>query len=212
MRFLGIIVGLVLLLTGTASALPLNGGTRDTIVGLVMDVDEALAGTLGKVKDGVALRGHAAASIEAFEEAVEKLQNGYLADTSDLAKCTQSSKEDERGLAEAFRVVRDGSKLKVSQFIGDTEFGNFRLALVTLATVAILAVDTNIFEAEVIGASASKIATARNRIGTASKALLVKGDLAKAADQAQSAYDLISGEANIPPACLEERLLPRDLP
>jgi hypothetical protein len=63
----------------------------------------------------------------------------------------------------------------------------------------------NIDEVELLGGNQARILEARSRVTKAGQALL-KGDLAKASDDAQRAYDLISGDANNAPECLVGRL------
>jgi len=104
---------------GTASALPLEGQDRRDVAVLTFLVSQAIDGDLKKPKDGVGILGHLATSLESFQDAVQKLQDGNLSDDD---KCVQGSKEDERGLAEAFRSVRDGVKLKAAQFNSQTAF------------------------------------------------------------------------------------------
>ena len=60
-------------------------------------------------------------------------------------------------------------------------------------------------EVEALGGNAARVHEARSRVTKAGQALL-NGDLAKAADDAQRAYDLISGDANTAPGCLVGRL------
>ena len=116
----------------------------------------------------------------------------------------QASKEDERALAEAARGVRDSSKLKLEQFTSESAFGALRNFNAMLTAFIIEVVEFNIDEAEALGGDPARIGEARSRITRAGQAS-VKGDLAKAADDAQRAYDLISGEANTAPECLVGR-------
>ena len=74
-----------------------------------------------------------------------------------------------------------------------------------LTTFIIEVVTFNIDEVEVLGGDPARVLEARSRVTTAGQALL-KGDLAKAADDAQRAYDLLSGDANYAPKCLVGRL------
>jgi len=74
-----------------------------------------------------------------------------------------------------------------------------------LTTFIIEVVDFNIDEVEVLGGNPARILEARSRVAKEGQALL-KGDLAKAADDAQRAYDLISTDANTAPECLVGRL------
>ena len=67
----------------------------------------AVEGALANPKDGAGAIGHFTA---AFEDANSKLADPSLSDDD---KCAHASNEEERGLAEAFRGVRDSSTLKL---------------------------------------------------------------------------------------------------
>ena len=114
-RFTMIVAGLGMLsFTAMAQALPLCGaGFGPCRPGLEFGVFAgglAVEGALAKAKDGVGAIGHFSAALESFEDATSKLADPSL---SDDEKCAEASKEDERGLAEAARGVRDGSKLEL---------------------------------------------------------------------------------------------------
>ena len=206
-RLTMVVAGLGMLsFTATAQALPLCGaGSGACRPGLEFGVFAgglAVEGAIARARDGVGAIGHFTAAFESFEDATSKLADPSLSDDD---KCAQASKEDERGLAEAARGVRDGSKLKLEQFISEGAFNTLRNFNTMLATFIIEVVELNIDEAEALGGNPSRIHEARRRVTTAGQALL-KGDLAKAADDAQRAYDLISGDANTAPECLVGRL------
>ena len=206
-RFTMVIAGLGLLsFTGMAQALPLCGtGFGPCRPGLEFGVFAgglAVEGALAKAKDGAGAIGHFTAAFESFEDAISKLDDPSLSDDD---KCAEASKEDERGLAEAFRGVRDASKLKVQQFISEDAFNTLRNFNTMLTTFIIEVVAFNIDEVEVLGGDPARVQEARSRVTKAGQAIL-KGDLAKAADDAQRAYDLISGDANTAPECLVGRL------
>jgi len=74
-----------------------------------------------------------------------------------------------------------------------------------LTSFIIEIVGTNIDEAEALGGDPARIKEARSRVTKAGQELL-HGDVAKAADDAQRAYDLISGDGNTAPDCLVARL------
>jgi hypothetical protein len=74
-----------------------------------------------------------------------------------------------------------------------------------LTTFIIEVVEFNIDEVEALGGDPARVHEARSRVTKAGQAIL-NGDLAKAADDAQRAYDLISGDANTAPECLVGRL------
>jgi len=205
-RFTMVIAGLGLLsFTGMAQALPLCGtGFGPCRPGLEFGVFAgglAVEGALAKARDGAGAIGHFTAAFESFEDAISKLGDASLSDDD---KCAEASKEDERGLAEAFRGVRDASKLKVQQFISEDAFNTLRNFNTMLTTFIIEVVAFNIDEVEVLGGDPARVLEARSRVTRAGQALL-KGDLAKAADDAQRAYDLISGDANTAPECLVGR-------
>jgi hypothetical protein len=206
-RFTMVIAGLGLLSsTGMAQALPLCGtGFGPCRPGLELQVFAgglAVEGALARAKDGAGAIGHFSAAFESFEDATLKLDDPSLSDDD---KCVEASKEDERSLAEAFRGVRDASKLKVQQFISEDAFNTLRNFNAMLTTFIIEVVAFNIDEVEVLGGDPARVKEARSRVTKAGQAIL-KGDLAKAADDAQRAYDLISGDANTAPACLAGRL------
>ena len=206
-RFTMVIAGLGMLsFTGMAQALPLCGtGFGPCRPGLELGVFSgglAVEGALAKAKDGVGAIGHFWAAFESFEDAIRKLDDPSLSDDD---KCAQASKEDERALAEAFRGVRDSSKLKVQQFISEGAFNTLRNFNRMLTTFIIEVVAFNIDEVEALGGDPARVHEARSRVTKAGQAIL-NGDLAKAADDAQRAYDLISGDANTAPECLVGRL------
>ena len=206
-RFTMVIAGLGMLsFTGMAQALPLCGtGFGPCRPGLESGVfagELAVEGALAKAKDGVGAIGHFSAAFESFEDAIRKLDDPSLSDDD---KCAQASKEDERGLAEAARGFRDGSKLKLEQFISESAFNTLRNFNTMLTAFIIEVVGRNIDEVDALGGNPARILEARSRVSKAGQALL-KGDLAKAADDAQRAYDLISGDANTAPDCLVDRL------
>ena len=206
-RLTMVIAGLGMLsFTGMAQALPLCGaGSGACRPGLEFGVFAgglAVEGALARAKDGVGAIGHFSAAFESFQDAVQKLGDRSLSDDD---KCAQASKEDERALAEAFRGVRDVSKLKLQQFISEDAFNTLRNFNTMLTTFIIEAVTMNIDEAEALGGNPARIQEARSRVTKAGQAIL-DGDTAKAADEAQRAYDLISGDANTAPECLDGRL------
>jgi hypothetical protein len=206
-RFTMVIAGLGMLsFTGMAQALPLCGaGFGACRPGLEFGVfagELAVEGALAKAKDGVGAIGHFSAAFESFEDAIRKLDDPSLSDDD---KCAQASKEDERALAEAFRGVRDGSKLKVQQFTSEGAFNTLRNFNTMLTSFIIEVVAFNIDEVEALGGNPDRVLEARSRVTKAGLAIL-KGDLATAADDAQRAYDLISGDANAAPECLVGRL------
>ena len=206
-RFTMVVAGLGMLsFTGMAQALPLCGaGFGACRPGLEFGVFAgglAVEGALAKAKDGVGAIGHFSAALESFEDATSKLADPSL---SDDEKCAEASKEDERGLAEAARGVRDGSKLKLEQFTSENAFNTLRNFNTILTSFIIEVVTFNIDEVEVLGGNPARILEARSRVTKAGQALL-KGDLPKATDDAQRAYDLISGDANTAPECLVGRL------
>jgi hypothetical protein len=206
-RFTMVVAGLGMLsVTATAQALPLCGtGFGPCRPGLEFGVFAgglAVEGAIAKARDGAGAIGHFSAAFESFEDANAKLADPSL---SDGDKCAEASKEDERGLAEAARGVRDSSKLKLEQFISEDAFNTLRNFNTMLTTFIIEVVGRNIDEVEALGGNPARILEARSRVSKAGQALL-KGDLAKAADDAQRAYDLISGDANSGPECLVDRL------
>jgi len=205
-RFAMVVAGLGMLsFTAMAQALPLCGsGFGSCRPGLELGVFAgglAVEGALARAKDGVGTIGHFSAAFESFEDAISKLADPAL---SDEEKCAQASKEDERGLAEAFRGVRDGSKLKLEQFVSEGAFNTLRNFNTMLTAFIVEVVEVNIDEVEALGGNAARVHEARSRVTKAGQALL-NGDLAKAADDAQRAYDLISGDANTAPECLVGR-------
>ena len=205
-RFTMVVAGLGMLsFTAMAQALPLCGaGFGPCRPGLEFGVFAgglAVEGALAKAKDGVGAIGHFSAALESFEDATSKLADPSL---SDDEKCAEASKEDERGLAEAARGVRDGSKLKLGQFTSENAFNTLRNYNTILTSFIIEVVTFNIDEVEVLGGNTARILEARSRVTKAGLAIL-KGDLATAADDAQRAYDLISGDANTAPECLVGR-------
>jgi hypothetical protein len=86
---------------------------------------------------------------------------------SDDDKCVQASKEDERGVAEAFRGVRDAAKLKVQQFTSPDAFNTLRNFNAMLTAFMIEVVHRNIDEVEAIGGDPGRIGEARGRIANA---------------------------------------------
>ncbi len=205
-RFTMVIAGLGMLsFAATAQALPLCGtGFGPCRPGLESGVFAgglAVEGALARAKDGVGAIGHFSAAFESFGDATSKVDDPSL---SDDEKCAQASKEDERGLAEAARGVRDASKLKLEQFISEDAFNVLRNFNTMLTTFIIEVVEFNIDEVEGLGGDPARIQEARTRVSKAGQAVL-KGDVAKAADYAQRAYDLISGDANTAPECLVGR-------
>ena len=205
--FTTVVAGLGLLsFTAIAQALPLCGaGFGPCRPGLEFGVfvgGLAVEGALANPRDGVGAMGHFSAAFESFEDAVSTLADPSLSDDD---KCARASKEDERGLAEAFRGVRDSTKLKLERFISQDAFNTLRNFNTMLTTFIIQVVVQNIDEVETLGGDPARIQEARSRITNAGLAIL-KGDPAKAADNAQRAYDLISGDANDAPECLVGRL------
>ena len=205
-RFKLVVAGLGMLsFTGVAQALPLCGtGSGPCRPGLELSVFAgglAVEGALARAKDGVGTIGHFTAAFESFQEAATKVDDPSLSDDD---KCAEASKEDERGLAEAARAVRDGAKLKVQQFISEDAFNTFRNFNAMLTAFIVEVVEFNIDEVEARGGDAGRVHEARSRVARAGQAI-IKGDLAKAADDAQRAYDLISGDANTAPECLDGR-------
>ena len=73
-----------------------------------------------------------------------------------------------------------------------------------LTTFIIQVVAFNIDEVEALGGDPDRIHEARSRVTKARLAIL-KGTWPTAADYAQRAYDLISGDANTAPDCLVGR-------
>jgi len=206
-RFTMFLVGLGMLsFTATAQALPLCGtGFGPCRPGLEFGAFAgglAVEGAVAKARDGVGAIGHFSAAFESFEDATSKLADPSL---SDDEKCAQASKEDERGLAEAARGIRDGSKLKLEQFTSESAFNTLRNFNTMLTSFIIEVVAFNIDEVEALGGNPDRVLEARSRVTKAGLAIL-KGDLATAADNAQRAYDLISGDANAAPECLVGRL------
>jgi len=202
-----VVAGLGLLsFTATAQALPLCGaGFGPCRPGLEFGVFAgglAVEGAVAKARDGVGAIGHFSAAFESFEDATANLADPSL---SDSEKCAEASKEDERGLAEAARGIRDASKLKLEQFTSESAFNTLRNFNTMLTSFIIEVVTFNIDEVELLGGNQARILEARSRVTKAGQALL-KGDLAKASDDAQRAYDLISGDANNAPECLVGRL------
>jgi hypothetical protein len=201
------IAGLGMLsLTATTHALPLCGtGFGPCRPGLEFGVFAgglAVEGALADARAGVGAVGHFSAAFESFEDAVAKLQHPALGDDD---KCAQASKEDERGLAEAARGIRDASKLRLAQFTSEQAFDTLRNFNGMLADFIIDVVGRNIDEVEAFGGDPGRVDEARSRVAKAEQAILA-GDSATAADHAQRAYDLISGEANTGPECLADRL------
>ena len=206
-RLTMVIAGLGMLsFTGMAQALPLCGEgfgpCRGGVAFGAFAGGLAVEGAVAKPKDGVGAIGHFTTSFESFIDAFEKLEDPSL---SDDEKCAEASKEDERGLAEAARGIRDGSKLKLEQFTSEGAFNTLRNFNTMLTSFIIEVVAFNIDEVEALGGNPARVQEARSRVTKAGQALL-KGDLAKAADDAQRAYDLISGDANTGPDCLVGRL------
>jgi hypothetical protein len=202
-----VVAGLGLLsFTATAQALPLCGaGFGPCRPGLEFGVFAgglAVEGAVAKARDGVGAIGHFSAAFESFEDATANLADPSL---SDSEKCAEASKEDERGLAEAARGIRDASKLKLEQFTSESAFNTLRNFNTMLTSFIIEVVTFNIDEVERLSGNQARILEARSRVTKAGQALL-KGDLAKASDDAQRAYDLISGDANNAPECLVGRL------
>ena len=202
-----VVAGLgMMLFTAIAHALPLCGtGFGPCRPGLEFGAFAgalAVEGALANPKDGAGAMGHFTAAFEAFEDANSKLADPSLSDDD---KCTQASKEDERGLAEAFRGVRDSSKLKLEQFTSQNAFNTLRNFNRMLTSFIIEVVTFNIDEVEALGGDPGRTQEARSRVTNAGQAVL-KGDVPKAADEAQRAYDLISGDANTAPQCLVGRL------
>jgi hypothetical protein len=113
--------------------------------------------------------------------------------------------------ADRFRSVETAyircrcSKLKVQQFISEDAFNTLRNFNRMLTAFIIEVVEFNIDEVEALGGDPARVHEARSRVTTAGQAILNR-DLAKAADDAQRAYDLISGDANTAPQCLVGRL------
>ena len=107
------------------------------------------------------------------------------------------------GLDAAMRAIC--AKLKVEQFTSESAFNVLRNFNRMLTEFIIEVVEFNIDETEALGGDPSRMNEARSRIARAGQAI-VNGDLAKAADHAQRAYDLISREANSAPECLVGRL------
>ena len=196
----------MLTLTATVQALPLCGagagacrpGLELGVFGGTLAVENALA----RAKDGTGAIGHFAAAFESFEDATAKLSDPSLGDAD---KCAEASKEDERGLAEAARGVRDSFKLKREHFTSELAFNTLRNFNAMLTAFMIEVVEQNIDETEALGGDAGRIHEARSRVARAGEELL-QGDVAKAADDAQRAYDLISGDGNAAPDCLAGRL------
>jgi hypothetical protein len=206
-RFAMVIAGLgMLCFTGMAQALPLCGtGFGPCRPGLELGVFAgglAVEGALARARDGAGAIGHFSTAFESFEDAISNLDDPSLSDDD---KCAQASKEDERGLAEAARGVRDGARLERHQFISEGAFNTFRNFNTMLTTFIIDVVEFNIDEVEVLGGDPARIHEARSRVARARQAIH-ESDLARAADAAQRAYDLISGDANTAPECLVGRL------
>jgi hypothetical protein len=206
-RFTTVFAGLaVLSFTAVAQALPLCGeGFGPCRPGLELGVfagSLAVEGALADPRDGTGSIGHFEAAFTAFGDAAAALADPSLSDDD---RCVQASKEDERGIAEAFRGVRDAAKLKVQQFTSPDAFNTVRNFNAMLTAFMIEVVDRNVDEVEAIGGDPARIQEARDRVANAGRALLA-GDSARAADNAQRAYDLISGDANDAPECLVGRL------
>jgi hypothetical protein len=160
-----------------------------------------VGGALAKAKDGVERSGISPRRSRSFEDAIQSWDPSL----SDDEKCAEASKEDERALAEAARGVRDVSKLKLQQFTSELAFNTLRNYNTMLTSFIIEVVAFNIDEVEALGGNSDRILEARSRVTKAGLAIL-KGDVATAADYAQRAYDLISGDANTGPDCLVGRL------
>ena len=129
----------------------------------------AVEGALTKANDGVGAIGHFTTSFESFIDATVKLDDPSL---SDDEKCSQASKEDERGLAEAARGVRDVSKLKLQQVTSELAFNTLRNYNTMLTSFMIEVVAFNIDEVEALGGNADRILEARSRITKAGLAIL----------------------------------------
>ena len=206
-HFTMVVTGLgMLFFTATAQALPLcgagSGPCRDGLAFGAFFGGLAVEGALVKARDGVGAIGHFTTAFESFIDATVKLDDPSL---SDDEKCSEASKEDERGLAETARGVRDVSKLKLQQFTSELAFNTLRNYSTMLTSFMIEVVAFNIDEVEALGGNPDRILEARSRVTKAGLAIL-KGDVAAAADYAQRAYDLISGDANTGPDCLVGRL------
>jgi hypothetical protein len=199
-------LGTVFLTTTGAQALPLCGeGFGPCRPGLQISMFSgalAVEGALARARDGAGAIGHFLAAFESFGDAASRLEDPSLSDDD---KCAGASEEDERGLAEAARAIRDASKLKPAQFTSDLAFNTLRNFNAMLAAFIVDVVAFNVDEVEALGGDPARVDEARSRITRAEQAI-AKGDAAKAADDAQRAYDLISGDANSAPECLVGRL------
>src|SRR5262245_8030513 len=150
--FTVVVAGLGMLsFTAIAHALPLCGtGFGPCRAGLEFGAFAgglAVEGALAKPKDGAGAVGHFTAAFKAFEDANSKLADPSLSDDD---KCAQASNEDERGLTEAFRGVRDSSKLKLGQFTSQNAFDTLRNFNRLLTSFIIEVVAFNIDEVEAL--------------------------------------------------------------
>ena len=114
----------------------------------------AVEGALANPKDGAGAIGHFTAAFESFEDASSKLADPSLSGDD---KCAQASNEDERGLAEAFRGVRDSSKLKLEQFTSQNAFNTVRNFNRMRTSFIIEVVTFNIDEVEALGGDPTRI-------------------------------------------------------
>jgi hypothetical protein len=207
-RFTMVVAGLgMLFFTATAQALPLCGaGSGPCRDGLAFGAFFGGLAVEGRPCKGEGRRG----SYRALHDVVRVVHRrdrevGRPVAERRTRSAPEASNEDERGLAEAARGVRDVAKLKLQQFTSELAFNTLRNYNTMLTSFMIEVVAFNIDEVEALGGNPDRILEARSRVTKAGLAIL-KGDVAAAADYAQRAYDLISGDANTGPDCLVGRL------
>lgn len=119
--------------------------------------------------------------------------------------CGYAGKEDDRGLKSIAQAVEQILKLREEQFTDDSAFDDTRNKVENLISVALDGVDTNIDQVDFLDGAdtktAARIVDAEKRLSRANDNLLA-GKFDKAADDVQSAYDVIRDKGNVA-TCLQ---------
>lgn len=163
-----------------ARAIPICDSGNDCRSALVADanalIDALRVGTSEK---------NARSPIVDLNEAIFRLQQSAPAQEA-IAYCTGAAKEDDRALKKLARAVKSCEKLVAKGQASPDVFG----LTVVLVDDMLASVTQNADELEGIVGSTSQLSTARQRLAAA-QGYRDTFKLAKAADQAQRAYDAI---------------------
>ena len=195
-----------LFFVGQAGALPLCEGTsgvrcREDVEAAINVVIESLRDGAPTVEDGKSGISDYANALGDFRDARVIITNMDLSVTD---RCKTASDEDELALHKAALGVADTYRLPADRFISSEAFTATHTALAALARAMINAVDNNLHEIELIGGfNPDHMVLAKERLAGAANDLAL-GNLAGAAGKAESAYDAVDGDGNVPPVCLAQ--------